>query len=127
MSSGRLLGACSYSPPPIRLIASTSFAPSSTAVFIGVLSTTPPSRCSRSLMRTEGNTPGMAVEEGRDSGQRHGPIDEPANVLLRHHAELVAAQPRDNDAEGVGLEDGRRLARKPDLAQHHRPGQRGIR
>jgi hypothetical protein len=46
----------------MRLMARICFAPSSIAMLSGVLSTTPPSRYSRPSIRTDGKSPGMAVE-----------------------------------------------------------------
>ncbi len=49
----------------MRLMARICLAPSSTAMLSGVLSTTPPSRYSRPSIRTDGKSPGMAVEARR--------------------------------------------------------------
>src|SRR4030088_3430085 len=65
MSSGKVVGTTSCSPPPMRLIARISLAPASTSTVTGVLSTMPPSRCSFLLIRTDGNKPGMAEEASK--------------------------------------------------------------
>jgi len=39
--------------------------------------------------------------------QSSGALDQASHVVLRHHAQLVAAQPGDDHAQGVGLEYGR--------------------
>jgi len=92
----------------MRLMARISFAPASTATLSGVLSTTPPSRCSRLPILTEGNRPGIAVDAR--SGQGLRPLDQAPNVLLRKSAHLVPPQARDDDPERVRPEHVHRLA-----------------
>ena len=72
----------------------------------------------------EGNP--QMLERG-DSGQRLCPVDQAPHVLLGKGAQLVAPDARNQQSERVSLEDAERGSGHPDLAQHHGPGQRGVR